>query len=496
MSTKLAVARDTVLFSASTLVSQGAAFFVAVWIRRVLGPEAMGIWALLQVVQSYIAYTNLGMMNAVFREVPVMRGRGESPEEIEAVKKVGYTYLSGAAFVTAALVAAAALVLRPSLSPVVFSGLWVVAVMTLFERTIGFIVQTLYIEKKFETVSRFRIWSTAVNTALVGILSWRAGLYGFYAAIVFSHVFDYVYLRKCSGVSLDLSWDSRRMFRLLRIGIPIFALGFAATFFNTADRVAIGKFLGLKALGVYSIALLAGRYVFLVPNLFQIVILPATLEKFGDEANIEGRRRYALLPGRIMAAYFSLTSAFIWITAPFLCAVVLPQYTAGVPALKALIFGYAFMALAQQMGHILLGFKLHPWMIPVLVALGAGMLSLDRGIAHSGGGIAAIGLAMTLFQLVNYFITALLGLWRTHGGRNGLRELFINLLPIGFSATLLIALDALWPGVSWGGMLAKLAVYYALWAVFLLATEKKTGIIKVFVETFEAWRARRKVEIA
>ncbi len=485
-SAKTSIAKDTFIFTLASLVSQTVAFGLAIYIRNTLGPEAMGLWALLQVVLSYISYTNLGIMNAVCREVPVLRGRGVAEEEITAMKNLGYTYLSLVSFVTCAGVTVAAFLLRARISEAFFWGLLVIALMTLFERNVGYRVQILYTDKKFQLVSRFRVYSSLVNAALVMALCWRFGLYGFYLAVLFSFVFDICYLKIKARTVFGWSWQPRRIAGLLTFGVPLVALSFATTFFSSIDKVSIGKFLGLRELGVYTLALMAGRYVFLLPNMFQVVLLPSTMEKFGQTSEA-ARIKHATLPGRIMILYFALCLGVIWIAAPLGCKILLPKYVGGLAAMKALIFGYAFMALSQQMGHILLGHRRHLWMLGPALVLAGLLWAASAWVVGQGGGLWHVAALMSAFQLVYYLLSSFFGLSVFYEAKKIVTTLLINVVPLGVSLMVLLAFDRFYPQDNWLSVAAKLCVYAALWCCLVLMFEKDTGVLKLLGET---WRRR------
>jgi len=182
MNTKLAVFKETVALSGATIIAQILTLFLAVYIRRVLGPEAIGVWALLQVISSYLTYVNLGIVNAIKCEIPTIRGQGQGENAIQHIRDAGFTYLSIVALATSAVLVISAFALRSALSDFMFYGLLVLAALTLLKRSNNYLLQLLYVEKKFTLASRFKIYSAFVNVILVVILSWKYHIYGFFAA--------------------------------------------------------------------------------------------------------------------------------------------------------------------------------------------------------------------------------------------------------------------------------------------------------------------------
>lgn len=313
------VLKDTASYAGATWIIQNISFLLAIFIRRILGPEAMGIWILLQVFLNYAAYGNLGMLNAVCREIPILEGRGGEKEKIERIKNAGYTYIMIVAVLTSLLIVLGVFIWKAKLSNDLFYGFLTIAAVNLLQRLNNYSIQISHVEKKFIFISKFKIYSALVNALLVIILSWTYHLYGFYMATILSYVFNIIYLDWIGNLRFKIVSAKKEIIDLIKFGAPFIVLSFVVTVLNSIDKISIGKFLGLEALGIYSIAILAGSYIFMLPNVFQIVLYPRTLEKFGNSTDIEGKMTYSTVPGKIMSLYFALCIGLIWLTAPTFC---------------------------------------------------------------------------------------------------------------------------------------------------------------------------------
>jgi O-antigen/teichoic acid export membrane protein len=486
---KATVVKDTAASFVSTLIAQVFAFALGIYIRRVLGPESMGVWALLQVVVAYVAYTNLGIVNAVARQIPMMRGKGAPEETLQKTRNAGYTYLTFATIVTSAAVLGYAFWKRAELSAPLFFGLVTVAGVTFLERGNNYWVQLLYAEKKFIFASRYKIYSTLVNAALVLSLTGLYHLYGFYGATLLSFLFNRVYLRWKSRIGFCIEWRLGEIKKLLSFGVPLWGLGFVTALFNSLDKLCIGKLLGMKSLGVYSLATLAGGYLFMFPNMFQAVLVPRTFERFGDDKDKGGREKYSLVPGRLMVVYFSLGIGAIAILSGPFCRALLPAYTDGLPALKALLYAYCFMALTQQMGHILLGCNRHLWMIPVFAGVGGLVVTAASRATADAHGLFYIAIVMAAGQLACYVFSAFFALSKVYNAHEAALQLFMNILPLAVSALVLFFLSrwGLDDGSPARTLLAS-ALYLGLLAAFLLTVEKSWGILRMTREAFSSLR--------
>ena len=85
------VTLDLLSMWGSFFFTQLLSLLLAVYIRAKLGPELMGVWALLQVFIGYSGYANLGIYDAALREIPYARGRGEN-HRVHAIKSVSFSF--------------------------------------------------------------------------------------------------------------------------------------------------------------------------------------------------------------------------------------------------------------------------------------------------------------------------------------------------------------------------------------------------------------------
>ena len=488
---KLSIARDALAFMGSSLFVQSLSFFLAIYVRRVLGPAAIGIWALLQVFLKYASYANLGMFDAVYREIPLLKGRKDE-QGIREIKETALTFTVGASSFGSVLIVAGAFIFRSRVQPALFYGLLTLAAVNLLQKINDLFVGILTSERKFELCSRFRIYSALVNGFLVVLLTWKYALYGYFAATLLSFVYNVAYLLFSSKMQLRLSWHKEKVAGLLRFGVPFLALSFVTTLFNTADKVAIGKCFGLEQLGIYTIATMAGRYLMLLPNIFQQVLFPRILEKFGSPGDPSSFKSISTKPVNIVAVYFSLFIGLAWIASPYFCQLGLPKFVGGIPALKALIFAYAFMALSTQVYPTLLGHLRHLWMIPVALVLSAMIFGASAFAFAHGGTLAHVALITTAVYFVNYLFSFCFALGPLYKTPQLLRHLGRTLLPIFLSAAALQLFDRAGVPMTLAGVLLQLSVYLLLWAVLVWGMERNLGIVRMAGDTYRFWRASKK----
>lgn len=476
---KVSIFKDTAVYSVSTLISQALNVVLAIYIRRLLGPEAMGVWALLQIYLVYVVYFNLGVFGAVYREIPVLRGAGQEAK-IESLKNSAFSYVSISSTVASLLTALGAFLFRSKLSDPFFYGLLSLALINLFQRANNFQIKILITDKKFSLISRFNIFSAIVNFFLTISLVWFFKLYGLYLATVLCYILNCLFLTLIANLKFRFQWKKDEIVGLIQFGLPLVGLGLATKLFYSLDKLIIGKFLGLSQLGIYTLATMALNYIVILPNMFHVVLYPRILERFGDPKDKEGQRKYSTMPVKFISLYFSFALGLIWIVAPYVCHLFLPKFEGGIPALKALIVGGCFLSLFEQMGTILLGYKRHLWTIPLMLGLSLVMLGIDTLLIQKKMDIAAIAFVSSLIYFVVYIGAAFMALSPLFSVSKIVSEIAGIIVPFSMNVILLIVLDQIF-GFHSGflSLIVKMTLYFGALLLSLRFLDRRLSLISL-----------------
>jgi O-antigen/teichoic acid export membrane protein len=217
-----------------------------------------------------------------------------------------------------------------------------------------------------------------------------------------SFVFNiaYIFLKSELRFQWEISWS--RLSALIGYGLPLLGLAAMGTLILTADKLIISRFLGLEALGLYSIAAMTLTYLYSFPNSIGIVLIPNVHEKFGERQNPLDLTGYL-----DKAAYFYSNAmpaliVFAWFTMPYLVCLLLPKFAAGIPALQLLILGAYFMALNEPHNNFLIVIKKHFCLFPITFLSAVFTFFLVFVVVRRGGGIKGAASAMSLSFFLNF----------------------------------------------------------------------------------------------
>jgi O-antigen/teichoic acid export membrane protein len=493
-----AIAKDTLAMWTSMFFTQFVGFFLAVFIRRELGPEQMGVWALLQVFVGYSSYAGLGIYDAALREIPICRGRGDTARA-QLIRNVTWTFTLATSAAVSALVLAYLLVEGKGLSPVVFWGVASLLVLIPLQRVSNFLIGFLYVEKQFTLAGRFKTYSAIANAVFTfaGVL-W-AGIYGFYAAMIASFAYNIAYLRWKAPVELRFGWNNGEFKKLASFSVALLVIGAMNTFLVSADRLAIGRFLGLEALGVYTLATMGSGFVLTFAYMFSATVYPRVLEKYGEKGNAAEVVRIVRLPSLFLSAYLPMAAGLIWSLAPWLTQRVLHEYQDGLPALRALMFGAVFLALTNQTNQMIYALDRQRRMIVVyLISLATAAFAYGFARMNAWGSVEIYAWAAAFTFFTVYTLQSLYALRGTmsFARRSALWARITGL--IGLNAAFLYCVDHIVPAPDGRSALLRAVIFFILSWAASLTVEKEVrfyAVLREFINRKKALKPAEKEQV-
>ncbi|MDF1522512.1 MAG: oligosaccharide flippase family protein, partial [Trueperaceae bacterium] len=320
-----------------------------------LGPVAMGVWYLLNLVLQYGAMVHLGALNGMNREIPGALARND-PEEAQRVRGVAL------GFVLVSYVVAMA-VLGGVLVPfgVVPTGLlaWLMAGLLAAQQLYSFALMDLKVQTKFLAVARLQLISALTFPLATIPLAFTWGLGGFVAGqIIVLALSSAIAAVQAPGLFRP-RFHLPQSIHLIRIGFPIMLVGITHAVFATVDRWVIQAQLGAEALGHYSLAIMALGAVNLLPHVVAQQVYPRMVMAWSRKPNwsslepLMARQRWTALAVSVPAVLV------VFAVAPWGIRTFLPAYVPGIPALlitmaipiinvAGLGFGHAFNVIGLQ----------------------------------------------------------------------------------------------------------------------------------------------------
>jgi O-antigen/teichoic acid export membrane protein len=397
------IVKQAGIYTFSSQIAQAITLVAAILSRRFLGPIQMGVWAMLQIIVEYSAYTTLGTMHSVLREIPYHMGKGDH-KTAEAIKNAAFTIILSVSSVAAFCIFGIAALRKESMKWELAYGLMAVAFIVVLQRFNDFLIQLLRCYKQLSLAAKQMIASALVNALLVSLLAYRFKIYGFMLAIFLSLLFNIIFIRSHTNFHLrfQFAWD--RFTALVRFGFPLMIIGIMTTTLRSIDRIMIVRSLGFEALGFYSIALMVGSYISNFISSFAIVYIPHFQEKIGLRDEPHDLKNMLFKTSDAYALIMPAVIGGAWIIAPYLIYLMLPKFVPGIIAMKFFSLGIFFTALIQSHQDFLIAIKRHLFLLPFLALSALIAMGLNYTVIRNGWGIAGVACATSILAFINFSV--------------------------------------------------------------------------------------------
>lgn len=412
------------------LVRTSAGYFVTTGLQQVvglgrlliaaavLGPTAYGVVGALTLISSYAAHSHLGTLNAMNREVPISRGRGDD----EIADRIRRTTL-GSLLLPAVMVAAVLVGLSfvYGHSPYLAPGLRAIAAAVVLQQLVLYFQFRFRSDNRFDLANGLNLAQVVLAVVTLPLILWH-GFIGFLwsQVLIYLGVVAYGWLRAGGPVRPEIDWSLWR--RLVGIGWPILVSSVCYGLLQSIDQLTVIKLLGATALGYYSIGIKAAAPLGLLARVGAHVMYPRFGERYGETGSIASLRRYIEEPSLVMALILPAVLGLICTTVPGLIRLALPAYEPGIRAAQVLVMGLVFYGLMsmplvflttidRQIVYTIAFFAA----MPVMAALCLGSIRLGWGLTGVAGSaaVAYFGVATVITAIaMRYHHLS----WREHVG--------------------------------------------------------------------------------
>jgi O-antigen/teichoic acid export membrane protein len=368
-------------------------------VARWAGPEKMGAFYSAAIVLSYAPILLLGVNNGLNRELPIAMGAGRR-EAAQALANAAWWWVRAAGLLVAGPLLAISGVLvvtgRPMLGQA-FLAFMLIVPLTYVSQNAEVAFRTGHDFVKLSKL-RFVKAALAIGTAPLVWLGGWGGLLG--RAVGIQAVYSLLLFRN-RRVKPQPVFDRAQLATLVKVGLPIFLVGYIFSLFAVVDRTLILKLLSPKEMGFYTPAILAASALMVVPTSMNMIIYPRMCEVFGRTGTARSLAKLAYLPALGLGLAMLPCYAFAWWFAEPFVLHVLPRYAEGIAAARWMIVAQYFLCFSTPQDI----FTTINRLVPLAVAIGIGIAAnamvavslVDQGMGLTG---IAIGNACGMGTLV------------------------------------------------------------------------------------------------
>ncbi len=248
----------------ATIISSGVHFLYSVYVKAHIEPLEYGIYSTCLLLQTYMAYAQLGSLNAFNRDYPQLIGAGEA-EKAKKYRDTTFSFLIFVFSMATIILAVLLLMTGKKYDSRYIYGLILCAVNTTVTILENFLASRVRIDRSFKYTS-FVLVAELISVGIGFIMVPRVGYYALYFVPVGSMMIGILLYFKKGASDIRLSVDRQLLRAVIVSGMPLLINNLIWTIVNSIDQFVILGFINTEALGIYSIAQMAFSYMVLIPS--------------------------------------------------------------------------------------------------------------------------------------------------------------------------------------------------------------------------------------
>jgi O-antigen/teichoic acid export membrane protein len=284
-------------------------------------------------VYGYIPFAQLGILNGMNRELPYFIGKGDRQRVNElAAAAQAWSLLLGVTVGVGLLGVGLWQLLCCNL--LVAAGWFTYAVLAflLFYNT-NYLQMTYRTGHDFARLAMASVAENAVALAAVGLVV-LLNFYGMCLRALISAVVSVAILHYWRPFRIGPRWNLQHLKHLLAIGFPIFIVGQIYAYWTTLNATLVLCYLGQDGMGPYTIAVMAGGALELLPAAVGQVLYPRMAEQYGRTGRVRDLVQMSIKPTILSVVGVALCVAVAWPLVEPVTRLILPAYVDTVPAIR------------------------------------------------------------------------------------------------------------------------------------------------------------------
>jgi len=304
-----------------------------VLLARLVAPATLGLFNGVGLILGYVPFLQLGILNGLNRELPFHVGKGDRTRvnELAAAAQAWALVVGGTVCVALLGVAGWQLAHGEFWKTAAWATNAVLALF-LFYNTY-YLQMTYRTSHDFARLALFSVVTSGAALLLLLLVSWLS-FYGLCIRALFVGAIGMALHFHWRPVRVEPKWNNHHLRRLLVVGAPIFGVGQLYVWWGVINSTLVLKLAGTEGMGLYSMVLMAGAALGLLPSAISQVIYPRMAEQYGRNESLDDVLRMAWRP-MIMTAgcLIPLIAAAWWLVGPVMQWVV-PSYADAAPAVQ------------------------------------------------------------------------------------------------------------------------------------------------------------------
>jgi len=398
--------REFFALSAARYLSAILGILRALLIPRFLSPGIYGVYKTYQMVSELSRIGTLGILSALFRELPIAISRGDLSRK-RLLLGNGFWATIGSVIPLAAALLIGGTAGWIHFEDVPLSRWFLLFIPLLFvDRLRVFFDVVFNGQKQFVLLAKLRGLDEMLATVVYVGATWKFGFPGLLVgAVLVNSLLAYLYWRG-SGFRMGSRFDVGLAKQMAAVGFPHLLNGLGNTIYSQLDRMVILGGLGLSAMGFYSVGATLVTQMIAASQIIGRILTPRMMERFSEREEIQDLRAVFIPPMRLASQAYAPAVILGAIAGEPIFKVVLPTYEPGLLPFQIVILGAFFPAIWSAVHPFFLAINkqwnlLLIYLTTIPLALGLNLLALRLGLGLPG---IALATAVTHFGFVTVVI--------------------------------------------------------------------------------------------
>jgi O-antigen/teichoic acid export membrane protein len=405
---KLPSLSNILSFGSATLISSALSFVLGVVSRNILGPEQYGYWVSLSMAFTFIPLLQLGVLNAMNREIPYYFARN-SIEEVNQIRQKTFSFLiTFPTFIMLLLLLFSIFVYNSNVASEYKVGF-------IFISFIGMLLfLSAYVEMYYKSIQDFRSASKliAVKGVVQSVLSivfiLFFGFIGLFLGMLAALIIEIIMGRRAfKKMSFIFNFRFQSYVPLIKTGFPILMVGLIWSVLIAADKIILTIMMDSSALGNYSVALLVFSTMMLLPQVISQVYYPKIVTMVSKEEYQQIKQSYKRVNFFLLVISLIIVLVGLLLLPPII-RLLMPEYEKGIVSAQILLVGLIPLTLVNYAANYFNATHNQKLYIKILVVciLVNILVSITLLLIYPNISMVAIGTSITFllyFILMNSF---------------------------------------------------------------------------------------------
>lgn len=406
---KNALLKSGAKYSIASTISSVVGMIVGIVNMRWLGPEVLGIWQSVTIINSYLPFLQLGIQSTLAVDLPVLLGKKEEDNAFNYIRTTrAFANFLAILISVVSIVALIVMLYRHTDTKILVGVMAVLYIAVLSCFNLHFIA-TYRSANAFDKLSKIYVVDAVVSLGLIYFI-YRFNYYGLVMyQVVKDSIRVFLMYYYAPYRKIGYRFDKKLFVSIFKRGLLIMGINQIHGVRGSIPRLILLSLGGVKTVGLFSPALAVHSLMYMIPNQIMQFLQPQLGYKYGQTKKASSLLHYI----DKITLYIPLMTIpvviVLWFAMGPVLTYIFPKYLESLLAIRIMMVGFIF-ACSHITRNVLFSIRAYPYLY-LLYSLDVVM---DFGIPFlfiklSGFSIltsVSIGLAIASFLMysLNYFV--------------------------------------------------------------------------------------------